>query len=110
MKLKDVIKSLEILESKGDLEVEITNLGSDSRKLSAGGLFFAIKGFDMDGAKFIESATKEKGAVAVVVESDFDMKNCLPNITYIRVQNVRKVLAEMSNNFYDHPADKLKAS
>ena len=60
MKLKDILKDVEVLETKGDLEVDITNLGSDSRNLSYGGLFFAIKGFTLDGTKFIETAVKDK--------------------------------------------------
>ena len=108
MKLKDVLKDVEILESKGDLEVEITNLGSDSRKLAYGGMFFAIKGFTLDGTAYIENAVKERGAVAVVVESDFNMANCLEEVTYIKVENIRKTLALSSNNFYGHPSEKLK--
>ncbi len=108
MKLKDVLKDVEILEVRGDLELDITNLGSDSRNLAYGGLFFAIKGFTLDGTKFIETAVKDGGAVAIVVESDFDMANCLDDVTYIKVQNIRKTLALASNNFYNHPSEKLK--
>ena len=108
MKLKDVLKDIEILETKGDLEIQITNLGSDSRKLSYGGLFFAIKGFNLDGTKFIETAVKDNGAVAAVVESDFDMSTCLENITYIKVANIRRTLALASRNFYENPSEKLK--
>lgn len=108
MKLKDILKNVEVLETRGDLDVEITNLGSDSRKLSYGGLFFAIKGFTLDGTKFIETAVEDNGAVAVVVESDFDMSTCIDNITYIKVENIRKALALISNNFYENPSEKLK--
>lgn len=108
MKLKDILKEVEIIETKGDLEIDITNLGSDSRKLSYGGLFFAIKGFTLDGTKFIETAVKNNGVIAVVVESDFDMSNCLEDVTYIKVENIRKTLALVSNNFYGKPAEKLK--
>ena len=108
MKLKEVLKEIDVLEVQGEVELEITNLGSDSRKLYYGGLFFAIKGFTLDGTKFIESAVKNNGAVAVVVEKDFDMAKCFDNVTYIRVENIRKALALISNNFYGHPSEKLK--
>lgn len=107
MKLKDVLKDVEIIESKGDLELEITNLGSDSRKIFYGGLFFAIKGFTLDGTEYIESAINN-GALAVVVENDFDMSKSINDITYIKVENIRKTLALASNNFYNHPSEKLK--
>ena len=107
MKLKDILRNVEILETKGDVEVDITNITSDSRKIFEGGLFFAIKGFSLDGTKFIESAI-EKGAVAVVVESDFDMKLAKENIAYVKVENIRKTLAIASCNLYDNPSKKLK--
>ena len=108
MKLRDVLKDVEVLEVKGDLDVEITNLGSDSRKLSYGALFCAIVGFTLDGTEFIEQAVKECGAVAIVVESGFDMGKCLENVTYVKVENIRKTLALCANNFYGHPSEKLK--
>ena len=107
MKLKEVLKGVEFLETKGDLEVDITNITSDSRKIFEGGLFFAIKGFSLDGTKFIEPAI-EKGAVAIVVESDFDMKSAKGNIAYVKVENIRKTLAIASCNLYDNPSKKLK--
>ncbi len=108
MKLKDILNGVEILETKGNLDVDITNLGSDSRNLFYGGLFFAIKGFTLDGTKFIEMAVKEKGAVSVVVEEDFDMNNCIDGVSYVKVKNIRRSLALISNNFYGNPSEKLK--
>lgn len=107
MKLQEVLKDIEILESKGSLDVEVEDLGSDSRNLAKNGLFFAIKGFTLDGTQFIAGA-KENGAVAVVVESDFEMKNCLDGLTYVKVENIRKTLALASKNFYGDPSSKLK--
>ena len=108
MKFKEVFEHIEYIEIKGNQDIEITNLGSDSRKINYGGLFFAIKGFSLDGTKYIESAVQEHGAIAVVVENDFDMSKCIEKITYIKVENIRKTLAECSNNFYHHPSEKLK--
>lgn len=107
MKLKKVFENVEILESKGDLEVDITNITSDSRKIFEGGLFFAIKGFTLDGTKFIDSAV-QNGAVAVVVESDFDFNKAKENLTYIKVKNIRETLALTACNLYDNPSQKLK--
>jgi UDP-N-acetylmuramoyl-L-alanyl-D-glutamate--2,6-diaminopimelate ligase len=107
MKLKEILNGVEILKTKGDMDLEITNLGSDSRKLAYGALFFAIKGFTLDGTKFIDSS-KENGAVAVVVESDFDMANCKEGLTYVKVDNIRYALAICADNLYDHPSKKLK--
>ncbi|MCI8309723.1 MAG: UDP-N-acetylmuramoyl-L-alanyl-D-glutamate--2,6-diaminopimelate ligase [Clostridia bacterium] len=107
MKLSEILKDVEILEKQGDLELEITNLGSDSRKLSYGALFFAIKGFTLDGTKYIDSSINN-GAVAVVVENDFNMENCKDGITYIKVQDIRYCLAICASEFYGNPSKKLK--
>ena len=107
MKLSKVLENIEILESKGDLEIDITNIASDSRKIFEGGLFFAIKGFTLDGTKFIDSAI-ENGAIAIVVEKDFDLAKVKENITYIKVDKIRKTLALTACNLYDNPSKKLK--
>jgi len=74
MNLQKVLENVKVLETKGNLDIDITNISSDSRKISYGGLFFAIKGFTLDGTKFIDSSI-EKGAIAIIVEKDFDMLN-----------------------------------
>ena len=107
MKLSKVLENIEILESKGDLEIDITNIAYDSRKIFEGGLFFAIKGFTLDGTKFIDSSI-ENGAIAIVVESDFDLSKTKENITYIKVDKIRRTLALAACNLYDNPSKKLK--
>ena len=107
MKLENILKNVQTIEIKGNLDLEITNITSDSRTLSNGGLFFAIKGFTLDGTKFIDNAI-QNGAVAIVVEKDFDMSTAKTNITYIKVENIRHALAITADNLYDHPSKKLK--
>lgn len=107
MKLKNLLTNIEIVNQKGDLEVEITNLHSDSRKIKQGGLFVAINGFAKNGIDFIPSAI-ENGAIAVIVEPDVDINSLNYNIPIISVSNTRKALAILSCNFYDNPSKKLK--
>lgn len=107
MKLKDLLKNIEILNEKGNLEIEITNIHSDSRKIKQGGLFVAINGFSKNGIDFIPSAI-ENGAIAIVVEPDVDINSLNYNIPIISVKNTRKALAVLACNFYDNPSKKLK--
>jgi len=65
---------LEILEATGGGEVGGTQVGemfktfhSDSRQVQPGGLFFALRGAEMDGHRFVADAIKN-GAAAVVVQ------------------------------------------
>ncbi len=109
MQLKDLLKNIEIKKIIGNLNLEITNIHSDSRKIKEGGLFIAINGFSQDGLKFIPSAL-ENGAKALIVEPDVDLEalNVPENITIISVYNTRQALAQTANAFYDYPSKKLK--
>jgi len=109
MKLKDVLKNIDLIEARGDIEVDITNITSDSRNIKIGGLFFAINGYTVDGTKYISYAV-ENGAVAVVIENTTDLSSLkIPeNTTIIIVKNIRYCLAICSCNLYDNPSKKLK--
>jgi MurE/MurF fusion protein len=70
-----------------------SGLSFNSKNCKKNNIFFAIKGSEKDGNKFIESAIK-KGARIIVSNKTFEgIKN---NILYIKSLNVRKSLAEIS--------------
>ena len=74
MKLKDIIRNIDPVEVLGSLDTEITAITCDSREVTPGSLFIAVKGFASDGHKYIPSAL-EKGAVAVICEDgDFSTR------------------------------------
>jgi UDP-N-acetylmuramoyl-tripeptide--D-alanyl-D-alanine ligase len=65
---------LEILEATGGGEVGGTQVGNaystfhtDSREVVQGGVFFALRGAEMDGHRFVDDAIR-RGAAAVVVD------------------------------------------
>ena len=109
MLLKNLILGVEVIKSVGDLNLDITNIHSDSRKIKEGGLFFAINGFSKNGIEFIENAI-EKGAKAIIVEKDEDVQilNKKYEMPIISVEDTRKALAKVACNFYDNPSKKLK--
>jgi len=72
MKLKDLVKGLNVLEVEGDMDVEIKDIAYDSRKAKAGSLFVCIEGFKVDGHKFIPQAI-ENGTRAFLVQKDVDV-------------------------------------
>jgi UDP-N-acetylmuramoyl-tripeptide--D-alanyl-D-alanine ligase len=66
----------------GDRETPLAGLSTDSRNISRGELFWALKGEHFDGHDFLSKAI-EKGAVGVVIErgrwnSESKDKACLP--------------------------------
>lgn len=109
MLLNKLISKVEVINKVGDLNLDITNIHSDSRKIKEGGLFVAINGFTKNGVEFIPNAI-ENGAIALIVEPDVDVNNLdVPNgMPVISVKNTRKALAEVACEFYDNPSKKLK--
>lgn len=109
MKLKNILIGLEGLKLKGDLELEITGIESNSKNVKQGFLFVAIKGFSVDGHKYIENAI-ENGAKAVMVEEGCDLKalNLPADITVVMAKDTRHALAICSANFYNNPSRKFK--
>ena len=102
MKLTKLIKDIEVKKLLNLKNVNVTNLGFDSREMEKGGLFFAIKGNKFNGEDFVAEAI-DKGCSAVVVERE--MKVCVPQII---VENVRKTMALVAKIFYGKSDEKLK--
>ncbi len=109
MELKKLLIGIEGIKAKGNLDIDITGIEYNSKKVEKGYIFVAIKGFTVDGHEFIKPAV-ESGAIAVVVQEGCDLKYIkdLQDTTIIMVPDTRKALAIISNNFYDSPTDKLK--
>lgn len=104
MKIEALLDGIEILESKGNLDIDISSLNYNSRKIEKDGLFAAIKGLKTDGHKYIDSAI-ENGAKAVVLEvMPEDIKD---GVTYIKVADSRNAMAKMSAEFYGNPSREL---
>lgn len=104
MKLRQLLSQCEYTILSGDIDVEIVDVIYDSRKVTPGCAFVCLKGFNVDGHKFIPDAL-EKGAVALIVEDDVTAPQ---GVTVIKTANTRKALAMMSVEYFGHPADELK--
>lgn len=68
MELKKILAGLEGLKLKGSLDIDINNLDSDSRNISEGDMFVAIKGYDVDGHDYIKDAIS-KGAKVILARN-----------------------------------------
>ena len=110
MQLKQIIKGLENIKVRGNLELEITSVEKDSRQVKEGSMFVAVKGFDSDGHEYIQKAV-ESGASAIVCQADCvkkeDVENIPADIAIIIAEDTRLALAIFSCNFYDNPSRKF---
>ncbi len=102
--LKDILTRIELLQVKGSLEININALVFDSRKVQPGNVFFAIRGFAVDGHNFIPQVI-ENGCNIIVSEESFEAKE---GTTLLVVNSTSQALGQMASNFYDCPSEKLK--
>lgn len=110
MELKNILAGIEGLKVRGNLDLEIPNLESDSRAIKKGDLFVAIKGFDVDGHEYIQKAI-ENGAVAILAQEDAkkEILKAIPEeVTLIVAPDTRLALAIAACNFYQDPSKEFK--
>ena len=78
MNLKNILIGIEGLKAKGNLDLDISNVECDYRKIKEDGLFIAIKGYEVDGHSFINKAI-DNGAKAIIFEQGADYKEFINN-------------------------------
>jgi len=103
--LQDILYKAGIRSVTGRTDVEVKDVQTDSRKITDGSVFIAIRGVNVDGHQFIEKVVAN-GAVAVVAEQ-------LPvvlkeGVTYVQVENSGIAAGFIAHNFYGQPSEKLK--
>jgi len=110
MKLSELLNRVKVVQVTGNAELtSVENITIDSRAVTKGSIFFAIKGDKTDGHKFIPEVINQ-GAAAVVLQDVnsvpdqiFSHSGCIK----IVVEDSRKSLAEFSNIFFGCPSQKL---
>ena len=106
MKLSDILKKVKVLESQGDLQLEISGVNMDSRQVKPGDLFVAVKGTQADGHQYIPK-TLELGAKAVLVCEPIPAE--IPaGVTYVRVDDTEDAVGKVATQFYGDPTTRLK--
>ena len=90
------------VEIFGNAQVDITSLCVDSRQARPGALFFCTPGLRMDAHDFAPQAL-ELGAVALVVQRRLEL-----DCPQVLVEDVRAAISYIAQEFYGHPAERLK--
>ena len=104
-KLRELTAEIEILQWIGDMDMIPTGIFLDSRGVSEGALFAAIRGTRADGKEFIQDAVKN-GARAIICEER--PTNPFPGITYVVTANASAALGLVASSWYEHPSRRMK--
>ena len=112
MRLDRIIRNSGASIVEGSGSIDVSNICCDSRKVTSGSMFVAVKGFASDGHDYIPMALG-KGARVIVYEdqSRLDKLELHPEQTegavFVKTDSSRHSLAVMAANFYDNPSEKL---
>src|SRR6185437_2088834 len=103
MNFSELLRGIGVSHNGGD--PEIFGLDYNSRRIQPGWVFVAMEGESSDGNRYIDAALKQ-GAAAVVTDSTTEPRR--QDVPWAVISHGRRALAQLSANFYGHPAEKLK--
>lgn len=103
--LQDILYKIPLRAVKGNTGITVSDLQTDSRKVSAGTAFIAVKGTVTDGHDYIEQAVAA-GAVAIICGQMPEQLH--EQVTYIQVADSAQAAGLMAHNFYGEPSLKIK--
>jgi len=112
MTWKEAIAAVRTIEVAGRGDVDVRDVQYDSRRVSGGDVFVAMRGGTTDGNRFIEAALRQ-GAAAIVTDSAevfADLRERQPELALALVEHGRRALAEVSAAVFGHPERALKLS
>lgn len=99
-----LIDNVEVHKFYGDLQIPVSGVTYDSRRVEAGNLFVALHGTHVNGGDFIGDAIR-RGAHVIVGEDAPDNHS---QVTFLQVADSRTALARIGVNFYENPSKNLR--
>jgi UDP-N-acetylmuramoyl-L-alanyl-D-glutamate--2,6-diaminopimelate ligase len=106
MKLNKLLRNCEVVSIKGDENVDVLSISSDSRTVEKGSLFIAVEGIFTDGHSYLGKAIEQDAAVVVYDKPLID--EYFSRVTYVQVKNSAFALAQIASEWYDNPSNELK--
>ena len=108
MKLHELLRGLNITTSSGSLDIDITGVVSDNRKVKLGNALVCYQGISVDSHNFIPDAL-QKGAAVVIGEKPITtIETHGKPITYVQVPCGRRAISLIAANWHGNPAKRLK--
>ena len=105
-KCSDLLKGLEYECIKGSVDVEVSEVVNDSRKVTKNCLFLCIEGANFD-AHTIAADVVKAGAAVLVISKDVEISEDV-EVTLIKVSDTRYAMAFIAAAYYGNPADSMK--
>ena len=102
MTLRELLEKLPDSEAHGHTDVQVSSLTCDSRAVVPGSLFFALRGVQADGHRYIEQAVAA-GAAAIILE---DPTHAPAGLPWARVPDGRAAMGRISALFNGDPTAK----
>lgn len=120
--MAELLVAVEVVETEGNLDVEVSGITDDSRAVEPGGVFVAVKGQRTDGHGFVDEACR-RGAAGVVVQvgeekegkgkGRMDSRFTMSGMTegrgpaWVTVRDSRKALGRLAARFFEQPSESL---
>jgi UDP-N-acetylmuramoyl-L-alanyl-D-glutamate--2,6-diaminopimelate ligase len=105
MKIEEILKGIDIISLTGKTGLTLSGIVFDSRNVTPGSLFVAVKGFKTNGHDYINAAIIS-GATAVLCEDLPDHQD--KNICWIKTGDSAKALGLAASIFFGNPSSSLK--
>ena len=105
MTLGELIRNISTTDVVGGVGVEIKGVEIDSRRVSEGCLFVAMRGTQVDGHAFIGKAVGQGAAAVLCEEVPEDRAD---GVTYVKVKSTEDAVGEVATTFYGDPSHKLR--
>ena len=104
-RLEELLDDVRALEIENSANPVVGSLTYDSRAVEQGACFFAVRGTQSDGHRYITSAI-ERGAVAIICEEM--PENRVEGVSYVKVEDSNIAMAHIAAAYYDHPSRELR--
>jgi UDP-N-acetylmuramoyl-L-alanyl-D-glutamate--2,6-diaminopimelate ligase len=104
-RINKIVEKIDVLLKLGEKNPVIKSIEFDSRKVSAGSLFVAVKGTSTDGHDYIGKAI-EAGATAIICERIPEDPDT--GISWIKTGDSARALGVASSAFFGDPSSRLK--
>jgi UDP-N-acetylmuramoyl-L-alanyl-D-glutamate--2,6-diaminopimelate ligase len=103
VRLRDVLKNVDTLQTEGNLSGDVSSICYDSRQCRENALFVAVPGLKYDGHDYIPEAVA-RGAKFIVHERDYKPP---AGVAAVKVSDCRRTLGALGKNYFRNPSSDL---